>query len=169
MEGNKLEISGKEVADPPHATYKPIPAADDAEGKKKQKHTTCPFWMSYIKPVSEIPLTRPKSLTTSKSTTPEVDGADEKMLPNEEKKISPNSNINAGDVKFVLNEKQNGDAKLDIGEFNLTYLNITFNCYYHYVNIRRYSKILIAYTKNNFYFYTAKIICYSFSISIKNK
>lgn len=44
---------------------------------------------------------------------PEVDGAHEKMLPEEEKKIA--SNVNMGDVKFTNNDKQNGDAKLDIG------------------------------------------------------
>lgn len=66
--------------------------------------------------LADIPLTRPKSLVTSKPTTPDPDGATEKMLPDEEQKVSPNSNINAGDVKFVTNEKQNGDAKIDIGK-----------------------------------------------------
>lgn len=42
------------------------------------------------------------------------DGAGEKMLSNDEKKVSPSSNVDVGDVKFT--ENQNGDAKLDIGE-----------------------------------------------------
>lgn len=44
----------------------------------------------------------------------EADGANEKMLPQEEEKVL-NSGI-LSDVKASPNEKQNGDAKLDIGK-----------------------------------------------------
>lgn len=43
---------------------------------------------------------------------PELDGADEKMLLEEEKKEAPNYEISKKD----LEEKQNGDAILSIGE-----------------------------------------------------
>lgn len=39
----------------------------------------------------------------------------EKMLSDNDKKVSPGSNVDVGDVKFT--ENQNGDAKLDIGKF----------------------------------------------------
>ncbi|KAJ3647465.1 hypothetical protein Zmor_019343 [Zophobas morio] len=81
MDGNKLELTGKPTPDVP-TSYKAIPEAD----------------------MEEEAVTRPKSLVKSKPATPEVDGADEKMLPKEE------------EVKVSPNEKQNGDAKLDIGE-----------------------------------------------------
>lgn len=38
------------------------------------------------------------------------------MLPDEETKVGPNSNININDVKLAVKDKQNGDAKLDIGK-----------------------------------------------------
>lgn len=44
-----------------------------------------------------------------------MDGADEEMLPREEKAAVPESKVELADVKFTNNEKQNGDAKLDIG------------------------------------------------------
>lgn len=39
------------------------------------------------------------------------------MLPDDQTKVAENSNINSADVKFISNEKQNGDAKVDIGKF----------------------------------------------------
>ncbi|KAG5882578.1 hypothetical protein JTB14_030127 [Gonioctena quinquepunctata] len=63
--------------------------------------------------MEEEPVSRPKSLTKLLSGG-ESDGADEKMLPDEDTKISHKSDINLKDVK-ILSEK-NGDAKLDIGE-----------------------------------------------------
>lgn len=121
MEGNKLEISGKDAegGDQHNATYKPIPEAD-VEGRYKIASCMCLFFFIFYKRklVSDVPLSRPKNLNTPKITTPELDGADEKMLPNEEKKIAPNSNIDVGNIKFTSNDKQNGDAKLDIGMFH---------------------------------------------------
>lgn len=58
---------------------------------------------------------RPKSLVKSKSG--ELDGADEKMLTDDEKKEALNSEITITDLK---NEKQNGDAKLNIGKENFS-------------------------------------------------
>lgn len=62
-------------------------------------------------------MARPKSLVKVKTESPEADGADEKMLPKEDAKLTTNSNVEIGNVKVSSpNEKQNGDAKLDIGE-----------------------------------------------------
>lgn len=44
------------------------------------------------------------------------------MLPTEEKKISPNSNVDSGEVKFITNDKQNGEAKLDIGKLRYSFV-----------------------------------------------
>ncbi|XP_063908317.1 amino acid transporter heavy chain SLC3A1 [Zophobas morio] len=90
MDGNKLELTGKPTPDVP-TSYKAIPEAD----------------------MEEEAVTRPKSLVKSKPATPEVDGADEKMLPKEE------------EVKVSPNEKQNGDAKLDIGELKTAFVGLT--------------------------------------------
>lgn len=94
MEGTKLEISGQANNDSrsPAATYKPIPEKD----------------------MEEEAVSRPKSLTKIKSGK-ETDGADEKMLPQDDDKVI-NSGIVLSDVKISPNEKQNGDAKLNIGE-----------------------------------------------------
>ncbi|RZC39205.1 neutral and basic amino acid transport protein rBAT [Asbolus verrucosus] len=89
MEGPKLELSGGNLP----SSYKLISEAD----------------------MEEEAVSRPKSLVKSKPASPELDGADEKMLPKEEKveaKISPN-------------EKQNGDAKLDIGELKSAFVGLT--------------------------------------------
>jgi hypothetical protein len=100
MDGNKLELTVKPTSDLP-ASYKAIPEAD-MEGKGNciilvfKNKTSLLF--------SEAAVTRPKSIVKSKPPTPEADGADEKMLPNEEAVVAKQS----------PNEKQNGDAKLDI-------------------------------------------------------
>lgn len=70
------------------------------------KNATCFFFF-----FSDETTRRPKSLIKTKSGDP--DGADEKMLP-QEKNETPNSEIKILDMK---NEKQNGEAKLNIGEF----------------------------------------------------
>ncbi|XP_057656248.1 4F2 cell-surface antigen heavy chain isoform X2 [Diorhabda carinulata] len=73
----------------PSATYKPISE----------------------KEMEENAVTQGKS--GSKFTKKESDGADEIMLPKQDSKVSPNSEISLKDVKLVMAEK-NGDAKLDI-------------------------------------------------------
>ncbi|XP_057656247.1 4F2 cell-surface antigen heavy chain isoform X1 [Diorhabda carinulata] len=75
----------------PSATYKPISE----------------------KEMEENAVTQGKS--GSKFTKKESDGADEIMLPKQDSKVSPNSEISLKDVKLVMAEK-NGDAKLDIVE-----------------------------------------------------
>lgn len=65
--------------------------------------------------LAETAALRPKSLIKSKSGG-ESDGADEKMLPDDDTKVGPNSNININDVKVAITDKQNGDAKLDISK-----------------------------------------------------
>jgi solute carrier family 3 protein 2 len=92
MDGNKLELTVKPTSDLP-ASYKAIPEAD----------------------MEEAAVTRPKSIVKSKPPTPEADGADEKMLPNEEAVVAKQS----------PNEKQNGDAKLDIGELKTAFVGLT--------------------------------------------
>ncbi|KAJ8941939.1 hypothetical protein NQ318_013272 [Aromia moschata] len=47
----------------------------------------------------------------------EADGADEKMLPRDTEVL--NSNVDHSEVKVALNEKQNGDAKLNIDVKNI--------------------------------------------------
>nr|XP_022909037.1 neutral and basic amino acid transport protein rBAT isoform X2 [Onthophagus taurus] len=99
MDSHKLDIAGKKDDDPiPTATYKQIPE-EDVDDRE--------------------PLA--KNVVKSHNSTSEADGADEKMLPDEEK-ISPN--VTAGDVKFTNKEKQNGDAKLDIGELKSTFVGM---------------------------------------------
>lgn len=94
MEETKLEKSGKANNDPLATSYKPIPETD-----------------MEVEAVS-----RPKSLVKLK-TAGEFDGADEKMLPKEDTKVAvPNSTIDHFDAKGSPNDKQNGEAKLDIGE-----------------------------------------------------
>lgn len=58
-----------------------------------------------------------KSKNSSKIASSEKDGAHEKMLPEAESKIGDNSSVNTTDVKFISKEKQNGDAKVDIGNY----------------------------------------------------
>lgn len=100
----------------PNATYKPIPEKD-MEGMLFFFFLITGFESLQYVFLSENAVSRPKSLVKSKSGG-EIDGADEKMLPENEKKAAPNSNIDINDVKIaVRDEKQNGDAKLDIGEF----------------------------------------------------
>lgn len=45
------------------------------------------------------------------------------MLSDNDKKVSPGSNVDVGDVKFT--ENQNGDAKLDIGKFVWIYFEFS--------------------------------------------
>ncbi|XP_017769239.1 PREDICTED: maltase A2 isoform X2 [Nicrophorus vespilloides] len=102
MEGTKLEISGAKVPNETHsptATYKQLPENDMED---------------------QVPA-RPKSLI-KETTNSELDGADERMLPDEDKKLS--SNINIAEVKFTSNDKQNGDAKLDIGEIKTGFVGM---------------------------------------------
>ncbi|XP_025829202.1 maltase A1 isoform X2 [Agrilus planipennis] len=47
------------------------------------------------------------------------------MLPGEEKNASEKSNVNANEIKFTANEKQNGDAKLDIGDVKGQYVGMS--------------------------------------------
>lgn len=61
---------------------------------------------------------RPKSLTKSQKSSTEMDGADEQMLPKDEKNAIVESKLDMEEVKLGSNEKQNGDAKLDIGEYH---------------------------------------------------
>ncbi|KAJ8925930.1 hypothetical protein NQ315_009782 [Exocentrus adspersus] len=95
MEGAKLDISGQTNNDShaPTATYRPIPEED----------------------MEEEAVTRPKSLIKVKPDK-QADGADEKMLPQGERF---NSAIAMSDMKASPNQKQNGDAKLDIGEVKI--------------------------------------------------
>lgn len=103
MEGNKLEISGRVADDPPPASYKQISEAD-LEDKSKE---------------------RPVSLTKSVKSSSEMDGADEQMLSAAEKTAALDSKVAIGDVKFTNNEKQNGEAKLDIGEIKSAFVGMT--------------------------------------------
>lgn len=100
MEGSKLEVSNpKNSTVEIPASYKPIPETD----------------------MEEEAVTRPKNLLKLKSGSPETDGADERMLP-KEKKISSNTDIS--DVKISSLDKQNGDAKLDIGELKSNFVGM---------------------------------------------
>lgn len=54
-----------------------------------------------------------------------MDGADEQMLPKGEKTAAVDSKVDVGDVKFTNNEKQNGEAKLDIGEIKSAFVGMT--------------------------------------------
>ncbi|EFA06898.1 amino acid transporter heavy chain SLC3A1 [Tribolium castaneum] len=65
--------------------------------------------------MEEDAVTRPKSLVKPNAASPEADGADEKMLPKEE----------VADAKISPNEKQNGDAKLDIGDLKTAFVGLT--------------------------------------------
>ncbi|XP_028135523.1 uncharacterized protein LOC114330381 [Diabrotica virgifera virgifera] len=65
-----------------------------------------------------------RSKAGSKSNNKETDGADERMLPKEDTKVSPKSEISLKDVKIVMGEK-NGDAKLDIVEPKATFGGMT--------------------------------------------
>lgn len=103
MEGNKLEISGRVAADPPPASYKQLPDGD-ADDRAAQ---------------------RPKSLTKSQKSSTEMDGADEQMLPKDEKNAIVESKLDMEEVKLGSNEKQNGDAKLDIGEVNSAFVGMS--------------------------------------------
>ncbi|KAF7283915.1 hypothetical protein GWI33_022744 [Rhynchophorus ferrugineus] len=93
MEGNKLDISCKNNSEPTHSSYKPIPEKD----------------------MEEQAVSRPKSLVKTKSN-PEVDGADEKMLPEDKP------------AEIIVNSEkspQNGDAKLDIMEVKNAFVGLT--------------------------------------------
>ncbi|XP_019873780.1 uncharacterized protein LOC109601911 [Aethina tumida] len=106
MEGAKLEISGgkKSGNNSPTATYKALTEKD----------------------MEEDTVARPKSLVKVKTESPEADGADEKMLPKEDAKLTTNSNVEIGNVKVSSpNEKQNGDAKLDIGDLKPAFVGLT--------------------------------------------
>lgn len=100
MNGNKLEISGKPVKDHSSSTYKQV-SDSDLEGD-----------------------TINKSKNSSKIASSEKDGAHEKMLPEAESKIGDNSSVNTTDVKFISKEKQNGDAKVDIGDLKTAFVGM---------------------------------------------
>lgn len=68
---------------------------------------------------------RPVSLTKSVKSSSEMDGADEQMLSAAEKTAALDSKVAIGDVKFTNNEKQNGEAKLDIGEIKSAFVGMT--------------------------------------------
>ncbi|CAH0550391.1 unnamed protein product [Brassicogethes aeneus] len=103
MEGAKLDISGgKKSDDSPPASYTAISEKD----------------------MEEETASRPKSLVKVKTASPEADGADEKMLPKEDTKISPNSNISTSKVKISL-DNHNGDAKLDIDDIKPAFVGLT--------------------------------------------
>lgn len=75
--------------------------------------------------VIEDAVRRPKSLVKSKPS--ELDGADEKMLLEEEKQGAPNCEVTKKDLE---NEKQNGDAILSIGEiFIILFLLFILNSF----------------------------------------
>lgn len=74
------------------------------------------------KEMEDEAVNRPKSAIKIKSK--EFDGADEKMLPRDESKVSPNSEISLKDVKIVMGEK-NGDAKLEMVETKGTFGGMT--------------------------------------------
>lgn len=59
-----------------------------------------------------------------KSKPSEIDGADEKMLLEDEKKEAPNYEIAKKDLE---NDKQNGDAVLAIGEIFFCFLFTNIN------------------------------------------
>ncbi|XP_066152255.1 amino acid transporter heavy chain SLC3A1 isoform X1 [Euwallacea fornicatus] len=96
MEKNKLEISGKTGPETVSASYKPIPEQD----------------------VEDQALSRPKTLVKV-SACSEVDGADEKMLPADDK--VPEVVVFDKDTK----SPQNGDAKLDIAEAKQAFVGLT--------------------------------------------
>ncbi|KAF2905863.1 hypothetical protein ILUMI_00304 [Ignelater luminosus] len=104
MDGTKLDISGKPVKDSSSATYKQIPESDLE--------------------VADEAVTQSKGVVKPKLSSPEKDGADEKMLPDDQTKVAENSNVNSADVKFISNEKQNGDAKVDIGELKTAFVGM---------------------------------------------
>lgn len=103
MDSTKLDISGKPDKESPTAVYKQIPEVDLEEAAVEQSKRTL----------------------KSKSNGMEKDGADEKMLPQDEGKIGDDSKVSVADVKFVSNEKQNGDAKVDIGEIKAAFVGLT--------------------------------------------
>ncbi|KAF5308625.1 hypothetical protein FQR65_LT18022 [Abscondita terminalis] len=108
----KLEISGKPVKDSPTSVYKQIPEDDLDEAATMQS----------------------KRVAKVKNDSSEKDGADERMLPEADVKISDDSKINAADVKFITNEKQNGDAKVDIGELKAQFVGLSKDELMKYAN-----------------------------------
>lgn len=108
MDGLKNETN-----DSATATYKPIPEKE-MEGMWNMQ----PFILFHLKTGSvflfpaEEAAYRTKTAVVKVKSNGETDGADEKMLPNEDKKAV----INASEMLSPV-DKQNGDAKLDIGEF----------------------------------------------------
>ncbi|KAB0790684.1 hypothetical protein PPYR_03799 [Photinus pyralis] len=103
MDSTKLDISAKPDKESPSAVYKQIPEVDMEEAAVEQS----------------------KRVLKAKSNGMEKDGADEKMLPEDDVKVGDHSKINVADVKFVSNEKQNGDAKVDIGEIKSAFVGLT--------------------------------------------
>ncbi|CAG9766236.1 unnamed protein product [Ceutorhynchus assimilis] len=97
MDKNKLDISGRTSPEVTNATYKPIPEQD----------------------MEEQAVSRPKSLIKVKASPEEIDGADEKMLANDEK--IPEVVILNNDTK----SPQNGDAKLDMDEPKQPFVGLT--------------------------------------------
>lgn len=91
-------------------SYKSIPEKD-MEGRGALYRFFKNFYSIFL---SDEAVRRPKSLVKLKSD--EKDGADEKMLADDEKKLASKSEIIITEYK---NDKQNGDAKLDIGEYFL--------------------------------------------------
>lgn len=104
MDTTKLDISAvKADKESPSAVYKQIPEVDMEEAAVEQS----------------------KRVLKAKSNRMEKDGADEKMLPEDDVIVGDHSKVNVADVKFVSNEKQNGDAKVDIGEIKGAFVGLT--------------------------------------------
>ncbi|KAL3288518.1 hypothetical protein HHI36_002959 [Cryptolaemus montrouzieri] len=93
MEGNKLDLSGKKEDKQPLASYKAIPEAD----------------------MEEETVTSPKAVIKVKNYSG-TDGADEKMLSDDESKFNSH-NVDIPDDKVIFKEKmemQNWILKLDL-------------------------------------------------------
>ncbi|KAK4884377.1 hypothetical protein RN001_000648 [Aquatica leii] len=108
----KLEISGKPVKDSPTSVYKQIPEDD----------------------LDEAAAIQSKRVVKANNGKTQNDGAHEKMLSDDEDKIGDDSKINSADVKFVSNEKQNGDAKVDIGDLKTAFVGLSKDELMKYAN-----------------------------------
>lgn len=108
----KYEVSGQNNdTDGPRSSIKPLTEVD-LSGKSALLHQK-KCWYRYSRLWPQI-IFKHRILLYWLCIRYFPDGAGEKMLSNDEKKVSPSSNVDVGDVKFT--ENQNGDAKLDIGE-----------------------------------------------------
>lgn len=123
MDGNSLDLTGKKEEKQPLASYKALPEAD-MEGKIKEKSWLLKNWLQqWIFLISDEGISSAKVELKVKNYNCK-DGADEKMLQDEESNLNSN-NVDIPHHSIIIKEK-NGDAKLDIGEFNSIFL-LNFN------------------------------------------